>query len=38
VGVPLIFLALHFGVSIIQAYIFMVLATVYLSMAVAHDH
>ena len=38
VGVPLIFLGLHFGVSIIQAYIFMVLATVYLSMAVAHDH
>ena len=38
VGIPLIFLGLHFGVSIIQAYIFMVLATVYLSMAVAHDH
>lgn len=38
VGVPLIFLGLHFGVSLIQAYIFMVLATVYLSMAVAHDH
>jgi F-type H+-transporting ATPase subunit a len=38
VGIPLIFLGLHFGVSIIQAYIFMVLATVYFSMAVAHDH
>ena len=38
VGVPLIFLSLHFGVAIIQAYIFMVLATVYLSMAVSHDH
>ena len=38
VGIPLIFLGLHFGVSIIQAYIFMVLATVYLSMAVSHDH
>jgi len=38
IGVPLIFLGLHFGVAIIQAYIFMVLATVYLSMAVAHDH
>jgi F0F1-type ATP synthase membrane subunit a len=25
-------------VALIQAYIFMVLATVYLSMAVAHDH
>jgi F-type H+-transporting ATPase subunit a len=38
IGVPLIFLGLHFGVAIIQAYIFMVLATVYLSMAVSHDH
>ncbi len=38
VGVPLLFLGLHFGVSLIQAYIFMVLATVYLSMAVSHDH
>ena len=38
VGIPLIFLSLHLGVALIQAYIFMVLATVYLSMAVAHDH
>jgi F-type H+-transporting ATPase subunit a len=38
VGIPLIFLGLHLGVSVIQAYIFMVLATVYLSMAVSHDH
>jgi len=38
IGIPLIFLGLHLGVSLIQAYIFMVLATVYLSMAVAHDH
>ena len=38
VGIPLIFLSLHFGVAIIQAYIFMVLASVYLSMAVSHDH
>lgn len=38
IGVPLIFLSLHFGVAIIQAYIFMILATVYLSMAVSHDH
>ena len=38
VGVPLVFLALHFGVAIIQAYVFMILATVYLSLAVAHDH
>jgi F-type H+-transporting ATPase subunit a len=38
VGIPLLFLSLHFGVAIIQAYIFMVLASVYLSMAVSHDH
>ncbi len=38
VGVPLLFLSLHLGVALIQAYIFMVLATVYLSMAVSHDH
>jgi F-type H+-transporting ATPase subunit a len=37
-GIPVIFLGLHFGVALIQAYIFMVLATVYLSMAVSHDH
>jgi F-type H+-transporting ATPase subunit a len=38
VAVPLIFLSLHLGVALIQAYIFMVLAAVYLSMAIAHDH
>jgi F-type H+-transporting ATPase subunit a len=38
IGVPLLFLGLHLGVAIIQAYIFMVLAIVYLSMAVSHDH
>jgi F-type H+-transporting ATPase subunit a len=38
IGVPLVFLALHFGVAIIQAYVFMILATVYLSLAVAHEH
>ena len=38
IGVPLAFLGLHFGVAIIQAYVFMILATVYLSLAVAHDH
>jgi F-type H+-transporting ATPase subunit a len=37
-GIPVLFLGLHFGVALIQAYIFMVLATVYLSMAVSHDH
>ena len=38
IGVPLLFLGLHLGVAIIQAYVFMILATVYLSLAVAHDH
>lgn len=37
-AIPVLFLGLHFGVALIQAYIFMVLATVYLAMAVAHDH
>ena len=37
-GIPILFLTLHFGVAIIQAYVFMILATVYLSLAVAHDH
>lgn len=35
--VPVVFLALHFGVSLIQAYIFMLLSIIYLSMAVSHD-
>lgn len=38
IGIPLIFLTLHFGVAFIQAYVFMVLATVYLSLAVSHEH
>jgi F-type H+-transporting ATPase subunit a len=38
VGVPMVFLGLHFFVAGIQAYVFMILATVYLSLAVAHDH
>jgi F-type H+-transporting ATPase subunit a len=38
VVVPSIFLGLHFAVSIIQAYIFMVLTMIYLSMAVSHEH
>jgi F-type H+-transporting ATPase subunit a len=37
VVVPVIFLALHFGVSLIQAYIFMLLSMIYLSMAVSHE-
>jgi len=38
VGVPLIFLGLHLGVAVVQAYVFFLLAAIYLSMAVAHDH
>jgi F-type H+-transporting ATPase subunit a len=38
VGIPVIFLGLHVGVSLLQAYIFVLLTTVYLSGAVAHDH
>ena len=37
-GVPLVFLGLHFFVAGIQAYIFMLLAMIYLSLAVAHEH
>jgi F-type H+-transporting ATPase subunit a len=38
VGIPLIFLGLHLGVAAIQAYVFMLLAMIYLSLAVAHEH
>jgi F-type H+-transporting ATPase subunit a len=38
VGIPLVFMGLHLGVAVIQAYVFMLLATIYLSLAVAHDH
>jgi len=38
IGVPLVFLVLHLGVAIVQAYVFMLLAAIYLSLAVAHEH
>jgi F-type H+-transporting ATPase subunit a len=38
IAVPSVFLGLHFAVSIIQAFVFMLLAMIYLSMAVSHDH
>jgi F-type H+-transporting ATPase subunit a len=38
IGVPLVFLGLHFGVAIVQAYVFFLLASIYLSLAVAQDH
>jgi F-type H+-transporting ATPase subunit a len=37
-GIPLIFMGLHLGVAVVQAYVFFLLAAIYLSMAVAHDH
>jgi F-type H+-transporting ATPase subunit a len=37
IGVPIVFLALHLGVAIIQAYVFMLLTMIYLSGALAHD-
>ena len=38
VGIPLVFMGLHLGVAVIQAYVFMLLAAIYLSLAVAHEH
>ena len=38
VGIPIIFEGLHIGVSFIQTYIFVLLATVYLGEAMAHEH
>jgi F-type H+-transporting ATPase subunit a len=38
VAIPAIFLGLHAAVSLIQAYVFMLLAMIYLSQAVAHEH
>ncbi|HTW60435.1 MAG TPA: F0F1 ATP synthase subunit A [Terracidiphilus sp.] len=37
-AIPAIFLGLHFAVSVIQAFVFMLLTMIYLSMAVAHEH
>jgi F-type H+-transporting ATPase subunit a len=38
VGVPILFLGLHVGVSLLQTYIFVLLTTVYLQGAVADEH
>ena len=38
IGIPVIFLGLHIGVSLLQAYIFVLLSTVYLAGAVAEEH
>lgn len=38
IGIPVIFLGLHLFVSLIQAFVFMLLTMIYLSLAVAHEH
>jgi F-type H+-transporting ATPase subunit a len=38
IGIPVIFLGLHFAISIIQAFVFMLLTMIYLSLAVSHEH
>src|SRR5579884_725816 len=38
IGVPVLFLGLHVGVSFLQTYIFVLLTTVYLAGAVAEEH
>ena len=38
IAIPVVFLLLHIGVSFIQTYIFVLLATVYIGEAVAHGH
>ncbi|HKD78518.1 MAG TPA: F0F1 ATP synthase subunit A [Candidatus Angelobacter sp.] len=38
IGIPVIFLLLHVGVSFLQAYIFTLLTTIYLSGVVAEEH
>jgi F-type H+-transporting ATPase subunit a len=38
VGIPVIFLGLHLGVSVIQAFVFTLLAMIYLGQAVVHEH
>ena len=38
IGVPIIFMGLHIGVSLLQTYIFILLTTVYLQGAVSEEH
>ncbi len=38
IGVPVVFLALHIGVSLIQTYVFVLLTMVYLGGALAEEH
>ena len=38
IAIPVVFMLLHVGVSVIQTYIFVLLATVYIGEAVSHEH
>jgi F-type H+-transporting ATPase subunit a len=38
IAVPAVFIGLHVAVSVIQAFVFMLLTMIYLSLATAHDH
>jgi F-type H+-transporting ATPase subunit a len=38
VGVPAIFLGLHAFVSVIQAFVFMLLTMIYISLATTHEN
>jgi F-type H+-transporting ATPase subunit a len=38
VAIPAIFIGLHVAVSVIQAFVFMLLTMIYLSLATAHEH
>jgi F-type H+-transporting ATPase subunit a len=38
IGVPAIFLGLHVLISVIQAFVFMLLTMIYLTLAVSHEH
>jgi F-type H+-transporting ATPase subunit a len=38
IGLPVIFIGMHIGVSFLQTYIFVLLTTVYLAGAVAEEH
>lgn len=38
IGLPILFMALHLGVSVIQTYVFVLLAMIYLQGAVATEH
>jgi len=37
-ALPVVFLGLHLAVSLIQAYVFMLLASIYVGLAISHEH